>query len=54
MRGRRWPAWRVPVQSKVEFSMNIPEDIRIPLTVFALQAAFLAGLSFVFIVLVPD
>lgn len=34
--------------------MNIPEDIRIPLTVFALQAAFLAALSFVFIVLVPD
>jgi hypothetical protein len=52
MRGRRNAGPRPG--SKLEFVMNIPEDIRIPLTVFALQAAFLAALSFVFIVLVPD
>lgn len=33
--------------------MKIPEDIKIPLMVFTLQAAMLAGLALIFIVLVP-
>jgi hypothetical protein len=33
--------------------MHIPEDIRIPITVFALQAALLAGAALVFLVLMP-
>jgi hypothetical protein len=33
--------------------MKIPEDIRIPVIVFTLEAALLAGVSLVFLVLVP-
>ena len=34
--------------------MHIPEDIRIPVIVFGLQAALLAGAALVFLMLVPD
>lgn len=33
--------------------MRIPEDIRIPVIVFSLQAALLAGCSLVFLILLP-
>ncbi len=33
--------------------MRVPEDIRIPVMVFALLAALLGGLSLVFLVLLP-
>ena len=33
--------------------MHIPKDIRIPVIVFALQAALLAGTALVFIMLIP-
>lgn len=33
--------------------MNIPDDLKIPLIVFSLQAAMLAGLALIFIVLIP-
>ncbi len=33
--------------------MRIPEDIRIPVTVFALQAVLLTGAALVFLVLRP-
>lgn len=33
--------------------MHIPEEIRIPVIVFALQAALLAGTSLVFFMLIP-
>ncbi len=33
--------------------MRIPEDIRIPITVFALQAALLTGAALIFLVLAP-
>jgi hypothetical protein len=33
--------------------MRIPEDIRIPLIVFALQGVLLTGAALVFLVLVP-
>jgi hypothetical protein len=34
--------------------MRIPEDVRIPAIVFALQAVMLAGLALIFFVLVPN
>jgi hypothetical protein len=34
--------------------MRIPEDVRIPAIVFALQAAMLAGLALIFFVLAPN
>ncbi len=34
--------------------MRIPDDIRIPVTVFSLQAALLAGAALIFLVLVPN
>jgi hypothetical protein len=33
--------------------MRIPEHLQIPLVVFSLQAALLAGLAMVFLVLLP-
>ena len=33
--------------------MNVPEHLRIPLIVFGLQAALLAGIGLVFLVLLP-
>ena len=33
--------------------MEIPEELRIPAIVFALEAALLTGLSLIFIVLIP-
>jgi len=33
--------------------MKIPEDIRIPVIVFALQAVLLLGCSMVFFILIP-
>lgn len=33
--------------------MKIPEDLRIPAIVFTLEAALLAGLALVFLVLLP-
>jgi hypothetical protein len=33
--------------------MKIPDDLRIPLTVFALQASLLAGCALIFLVLLP-
>jgi hypothetical protein len=33
--------------------MNIPDDLKIPALVFTLQAAMLAGLALIFLVLVP-
>ena len=33
--------------------MKIPEDIRIPVLVFALQAVMLLGCSMVFLMLIP-
>ena len=33
--------------------MRIPEDIRIPVIVFSLQAALLAGAALIFLVLRP-
>jgi len=33
--------------------MHIPEDIRIPVIVFALQAVLLAGTALIFIMLIP-
>jgi hypothetical protein len=34
--------------------MKIPEHLRIPLIVFSLQAALLAGCALIFLVLLPD
>jgi hypothetical protein len=34
--------------------MKIPEELRIPAIVFGLQAALLAGLALIFIVLLPQ
>jgi hypothetical protein len=34
--------------------MHIPEDIRIPVIVFALQAVLLAGCAMIFLVLLPN
>jgi hypothetical protein len=34
--------------------MHIPEEIRIPVIVFSLQAALLAGCALIFLVLVPN
>jgi hypothetical protein len=34
--------------------MRIPEDVRIPAIVFALQAVMLTGLALIFFVLVPN
>ena len=34
--------------------MRIPEDIRVPVIVFSLQAALLAGCSLVFLMLLPN
>lgn len=34
--------------------MHIPDDIQIPVIVFGLQAALLAGAALVFLMLVPD
>jgi hypothetical protein len=36
-----------------EVDMKIPEEVRIPAIVMSLQAALLAGLSLVFLVLLP-
>jgi hypothetical protein len=33
--------------------MNVPEHLRIPMIVFALQAALLAGCGLIFLVLMP-
>ena len=33
--------------------MKVPEHLRIPVVVFALQAALLAGCSLIFLVLLP-
>jgi hypothetical protein len=33
--------------------MRIPPDLRAPITVFALQAALLAGCALIFLVLIP-
>jgi hypothetical protein len=33
--------------------MRIPEDLRIPFVVFALQAVLLAGCAMIFLVLLP-
>ena len=33
--------------------MKIPEDLRIPATVFTLEAIMLIGLALIFLVLVP-
>jgi hypothetical protein len=33
--------------------MKIPEHLRIPMVVFSLEAALLAGLALIFLVLVP-
>lgn len=33
--------------------MKVPRELRIPLAVFALQAAMLTGFALIFIVLVP-
>lgn len=35
-------------------AMKIPEHLRIPMVVFALQAALLAGCSLIFLVLLPN
>lgn len=34
--------------------MRIPDDIRIPVIVFSLQAALLAGAALIFLVLQPN
>ncbi len=34
--------------------MHIPEQLRIPALVFALQVALLGGLALIFLVLLPD
>ena len=34
--------------------MKIPEHLRIPIIVFSLQAALLAGCALIFLVLLPD
>jgi len=34
--------------------MNIPEHLRIPMIVFGLQAALLAGCALIFLVLLPQ
>lgn len=34
--------------------MQIPDDLRIPAIVFTLEAVLLAGLSLIFLVLLPD
>ena len=34
--------------------MHIPEHIRIPVIVFSLQAALLAGCALIFLVLLPN
>lgn len=36
-----------------EWSMKIPEEDRIPIGLFALQAAMLGALSLIFFVLIP-
>ena len=33
--------------------MKIPEDVRIPVIVFSLEAALLIGIGLIFLVLVP-
>lgn len=34
--------------------MKIPEELRIPFFIFAIQAGMLAGLALIFFVLVPN
>ena len=45
----------IPVHGRTaRCDMHIPENIRIPVIVFGLQAALLAGAALVFLILVPD
>lgn len=44
-----------PVRGRTaRYDMRIPENIQIPVIVFGLQAALLAGAALVFLMLVPD
>ena len=46
-------ARQVDWQSRRGSAMKIPEGIRIPLIVFSLEAALLAGAGLIFLVLAP-
>jgi hypothetical protein len=41
------------MQERRRLAMHIPEDIRIPVIVFSLQAVLLAGCAMIFLVLLP-
>jgi hypothetical protein len=38
----------------MEDVMHIPDNLRIPVTVFSLEAGFLIALSLIFLILVPS
>jgi hypothetical protein len=42
------------MEARRRFAMHIPENVRIPVIVFSLQAVLLAGCAMIFLVLLPN